>query len=782
MNRSNNLQTSDDAGQFASPINVNYKSLMYRLLKNWYWFPIALAICLTIAYFQVKYTVPVYSSSATFIIQDPTQDSGVSPADLGSQFAFTQDANVEDELNVLTSRSLLAEVVMDLGINLSMTHLGDVRNTLLYKPKEIKVVGIDTFFAAPDEIEYGSVDLISNPEGEHFIFDGRDTTRYYTGAPFKIGNRNFTVLTDRLYTRPLTEQRILRIAHRDPVGLAGSMVRRLGANLRNKSNTVDITYSDVDPQLAADVVSSLMKIYNGKILDERSQTGEKTVAFLEGRLDVVKRDLFGVEASITNLREREGIIVDNSTRGNDYLSQLNLADAQLSELEVRKSLIRQISNQLDGDGYPPLSIASEIIDGTLAQLVSRYNVLIFERDQRLEVVTTEHPQVITVEEQLADLKSTLVRSINTLLRETEERSSRVAERVEPIERGMQAIPNNERRLLQVEREQQIKQNLFIYLMEKREEAAITVAAQIPNTRVIDPPRPNRSSIYPKPTQNYVGAFALGIFIPALLILLSELLNKKIKLEEDVAKRTSQPIVGRIADAGNGQDIIVTADNQSGTAETFRLLRTNLNFILPANKTPVVLATSSVSGEGKTFIVANLGNSVALSEKKTLLIGADMRKPKLGRVVLGPGDSKQLAERKSRKGLSNYLIGEADYEAVVQSTEYDNLFLIDSGPVPPNPSELLMSPRIVELLERCREDFDIVFIDAPPIGLVTDALVLSPLVDLTMYAVRLNHTPLDSLQVVNDLVDKNKLPKVSIVLNGLVARRDYGYGHGQGYYK
>ena len=762
-------------------ISIDYRSLFYRLKKNWYWFIIALIVFIAAAFLRLRYTNPQYTTSATFILEDASAGAGVSTQQFSRQLGFEENSEIDDELNVLTSRTLMAKVVRELGLNLTITHQGNVRNTLIYKPQDFSIVSIDTVEIPEEDVVYGSVDILSTPDRGYFLIRNEiDTVAYSPGAPFEIGNKIYAFLVLDRDLDTATEDSRLRIKHSNPISVAGGMLSSLSAQQLKKSNTIQVVYNDIHPMRAADVVNTLLDTYNGQVLRERSLTGEQTVRFIDNRLEFVTRELYSVESSLSNLRQQEGIIVESSLRGSDYLSRLSTADAQLSELEVRRSLIEELQLQLTTgeEEFQPISVASEIIDGTLAQLVNKYNELIFEREQKLEAATVDNPTIVTFSEQLLELKRTLIRSINTLYRETSERVRKIESRIKPIEEEMQSIPDNERQLLQVQRQQQIKQDLFVYLMEKREEAAISVAAQVPNTRVVDPARPRATPINPKPTQNYAAAIGLALFLPALLIFLREAFNTKIQMEKDVSNRTRVPIIGRIASSSKGQAIVVSRENRSGAAEMFRILRTNLNFLRLKTDKPVMLLTSSVSGEGKTFVAANLGLTMALAKKKTVIVGADMRKPGLSDVPLLQANKKPSA---NQPGLSNFLIGEASYEDILERTDDDNLFVINSGPIPPDPSELLLQPAMEELIIKLREDFDVILIDAPPVGLVADALQLAPFVDVSLYVVRLGRTPKASLEVLDEMSGYDKLPKMRLVVNGLQPKRDYGYGYAQDYY-
>jgi tyrosine-protein kinase Etk/Wzc len=763
-------------------INVDYQSLLYRYRKNWYWFLLALLIAGGTTWTQLRYSIPMYRTSGTFIIEDPAASDGVSARQFTQQFGFNEENSLEDELYIITSRSLMTEVVEKLGLNLKITHLGKIRDTEFFRPEDFAVVPLDTIDLEPAEIKYGGVELLSTPLGRHYLVRGQDTTAYISGDKFTLGNRAFAFITRASYRRPLEESSSLYISHHDPESVAGGMLGRLSVNRRGKSNTVQASYVDVVPERAAEVINQLIRIYNEKIIRERTLTGKQTIAFIDERLGFVSRELFAVEASLSSFRQREGVIVEQSVQGASYLEQLSAADAELSELEVRKSLIEEIRNQLQetADTYTPVSVSSEIIDGSLAARLNRYNELIFERDQRLEVATLDNPIVATYDEQLRELRASLQRSLLTMYQETDARADRLSARVAPIERSLNAIPENERQILQIMRQQQIKQNLFIFLMEKREEAAITIAAQIPNTRIIDRARPSRFAISPRPTQSYVMAIGLGLLLPAIFFFLREILDGRIQREAELKNWTSRNTIARIAKSSEKEEIVVGKGKHSAAAEMFRLLRTNLSFLFPSEGTPVVLVTSGISGEGKTFISSNLGHTLAQGNKRTVLVGADMRKPRLFNTARG-NDNKATS---SRIGLSNYLIGKVNYEKILQPTENANLFIIESGPIPPNPAELLLRSRVAELIERLKQDFDVIVIDSPPVGPVSDALQLSKFVDVTLYVVKLGYSPKISLEVIDEVAAPGKLPNVQVVVNGVDFDRGYNYGYkyGYGYYQ
>lgn len=757
-------------------LSVDYRALLFRYRKNWYWFVLAVIACGVIGYLHLRYTDLRYATSATIIVEDPGKKGGLSERALGQQMGMASYYSIDDELNLIRSRDLMTEVVSKLGLELHVLHKGRIRDTEIYQPTQFSLRSIDSL-NSPDIVP-GATSLIGTEAHKLFLVCNKmDTVPYYMGSPFTIGNQSFVLVPTGDFVTDGEPFEYVFTLNR-PQDVASGMIGHLSAAQLGKSNTVRLGYSAANPQLAADVVNGLISVYNQRTINQRSKKSNQTLAFLDERLAYVSRELYSVEASVVDLKMRENIIIDQASRGAGYLEQLNVSDEKVAELEVRKTLIEELRRTINGpeDEYRPLSVASEIIDGTLTLLIQRYNELIFERDQKLEVATLNNPAVITYTEKVRELRRSLRQSVETIYEETNERARRIKTRVQSIEAQMNRIPENERRLVQILRQKQIKENLFMYLMEKREEAALTVAAQIPNTRIIDVARPNSSPISPKPKQIYVLAFGLGLLLPAILIFLREAFNTRIQSGKDVERLTGATIVGRIAQSSKKQGIVVSQSNRSGVAEMFRLLRTNLSFLTSRYEKPVIMITSGVSGEGKTFISSNLGYSLALGNKKTVLVGTDMRRPQLGAVV------RQDKGKAQSVGLSNYLIGQAKYEAILQKTDNKNLFLIESGPIPPNPSELLLQDGIRTLITQLKEDFDVVLIDTAPIGLVTDGLLLKDYIDLTLYVVRLGKTPKMSLEVLGELIEKDKMPGIGVVINGLQPKRDYGYGYAQGYYE
>jgi len=370
------------------------------------------------------------------------------------------------------------------------------------------------------------------------------------------------------------------------------------------------------------------------------------------------------------------------------------------------------------------------------------------------------------------MQSNIRLAIETMQENLNNQLVTIQDRIQPLEERIDRVPSNERQLLQIMRQQQIKEQLFLFLLQKREETALSVAAQTADARVLDRPT-RRGRVSPVPMRIYAIACVLGMGLPIGLISLRVLLDNKIRNRDDLEALTQIPFLGSIAQSKKKETIVVKKGSRSAIAEMFRLLRTNLLFNAAGVASKVMLVTSSVSGEGKTFISINLGSSLALSGKKVILVGLDLRKPKLSQYLTGT---------KEHRGITNYLVGKdiGLDELIQQVPEYDNLFFLPCGPLPPNPAELLMTEKLQQALRDLKDEFDYVILDTSPVGLVTDALLLEDQVDQSIVVARTDFTTHNLVRMLNEVYQDQKLPRMGIVLNGVTAKQGYGYGKSYGY--
>ena len=760
-------------GGFAPAAGLDYAALVQRMLRNWYWFVLAIGLCLALAYLHLRYTIPVYRAQTSMLIQEQSGgQAGLSKEAIAQEFGFENTYVIENEVYMLRSNYIMERVVRLLGLDVSYIHQGAVRNTEIYRPEAFTLVSVDTTIMVPEEIEYGSV-LVRFDDLQQFSVirgEGDTTTMRYTQA-FPIGNRNFKLVRTAVET-PLSDESVYQINVMRTRDVAGRYSRALSVAQVERSGVVNLSLSDPVPEKAKDILNALVTVYEQQIVEQQSQAGQQTLTFLDERLEFVTEELTEVEDDMSQFRQGAGLNVDVQTQGASYLERVNAVDVQLSEQRVRRELIQDIrSNLTEGDGYRALPLASEVIPPVLTSLITQYNETVFTRDQRLEGVTDQHPSVATFDEQLDALKRTIMQSVSVLLQESNQRIGNLQAQLQPIESNLSRLPANEQRLLEIMRDQNIQNNLYIFLLTKREEANMTVAAQVPNTRIIDRASASPYPISPNRPMIYLLAIGVGLIVPASAMFLRELLGKTVSTEKEIVNYLPYPIVGRIVNSPAKEALQVYKNQRSAIAEAFRLLRTNLGFLLPEGQSSVVMLTSSVSGEGKSFISSNLSAALALTKKRVVVVGLDMRKPKLAEMVLEEDSSRRNV------GLSNYLIGKSTYEEIVVPSPYDGLSVISSGPLPPNPAELLMEGRMNTLMERLRQDFDLIILDAPPVGIVTDGLLLKDHVNVTLFVARLGVTPKKSMYYINELVNAGKLARVNLVINGIDPKAAYGYGYG-----
>ena len=761
--------------QFAPAIQLDFESLINRVLRNWYWFLLAILVSIGLAWLHLRYTTPVYMAQTSMLIEEQAGgNGGLSKEVIAQELGFENTYKIDNEIYMLRSKYLMERVVNLLGLDISYFHQGSVRNVEIYKPEHFGLLPIDSLNArlSPREpIEYGTV-LVRFDDRDRFslIRSEGDTVSMRYEEPFEIGNRHYVMaISDQ--AEAFGEGAVYQVNVRNAADVANRYKNALTVSQVASSGVVSLMITDPVPEKATDILNALVAVYEQQIVEEQSQTGDQTLKFIEERLDFVTDELYEVESNVASFKQNANISVDLATQGSNFMSQMNEADALLEELNVRRDLVENVRRTLtEGDDYRPLPIASEVISGVLSDLIIQYNNLIYQRDQQLESVTASHPTVITVGEELENIKESILQSINSILRETNERASRIQARIGPLQAQMDRIPGNEQRLLQIMRQQTIKQNLFIFLMEKREEAAITIAAQTPNTRIIDRAAATPAPIAPNKTMIYLFAIGVGLIIPGTTLFLGELLGTKLNTEKEIQKVLPYPVVGRIVKSKDHGSIVVTKSNRNGVAEAFRLLRTNLGFMLPAEQSSVVMVTSSVSGEGKSFIATNLSAALALSKKRVVVVGLDMRKPKLAKMISADDATGSI-------GLSTYLIGQATYDDIIQSTEAEGLFFISSGPLPPNPTELLMDGRMATLMHRLKQDFDVVVLDAPPVGVVTDGLLMKEYVNVTLFLARVGVTPKKSINYIREMIEAGKMPRLHIIINGIDPKASYGYGYG-----
>ena len=747
------------------------------LLRYWYLYVLSLGIALLSAWLRVRYATPIHQIRATLLIEDEQSKSGfVSEESIFRDLGLLQGGpRVLNEIQVLQSRPLMTEVVRKLGLDTEYYIVGRVRTSENYPSSVLKVgLGEPTNKGFNVPFEFNILDK------QHFKLQVRDKTiesEFGKLIELPEGRFLFTLLGE-----PQPENSY-RIVFRRPEALASRYVSGLNVNLiNNYSSVVEMTFKSPVPRKAADILNTLVEVYNESTIERKNQVGNSTIRFIDDRLKFLTAELSDVEGELESYKRSNNIPTEISSSVDLMLDQLNESDSDRTKLEIQKTILGSLqdylSNDLNADQPTPVRLLPD--DPQLATLCDRYNQLVLERERLLLNATKDFPVVKNLDKQVDLLRKTILSTIQKQMGDLEKELVKAQNAYNQFLKQLGAVPSKERGLIEIKRQQGIKESLFLYLLQKREETALALAVATPGSRVVDPAEPNKNPISPKKRNIYLLALLFGLIIPSGIVYLRTALQTTIQNQSELETLVNIPLLGSILFSKSTNPAVVVENSRSAIAEQFRLLRTNLEFLNAGRDNQVILFTSGISGEGKSFITLNTGLTMALSGKKTVLLELDLRRPKLVE-HLGKTQAKG-------KGISSYLIGQARVEALPQPSElHPNLFVIPSGPLPPNPGELLLENEIETLIAYLREHFDCILLDTPPIGMVADALLLGRVADSTLYILRHQHSPRNSLSLLKTVYEDNKLPHLAVVYNGVRKARGYygnayyGYGQSAGYY-
>lgn len=748
------------------------KDIIKPYLKNWYWFVIIPLISLIIAFLYLRYTVPSYGATATIMI---AQENSLSPdaaliAGLsGNSSSFTK---VEGEIEILKSRALMHQVVDRLNLQVQFFTQGRIIKTEVYSDPPIKLN-----FLASDSISqhYSArffIHITSKTALKYSVEDGTPKT-YLFGETIKTSAGNLIVIPsgnqfDKFIGETLevviTPLRSVREKYKNRIGVS---------QISKGSNILEIYLNDPVQEKAKDIVNTLVKVYNESSVDEKNQVAKATAIFIDERIALISTDLskvdltkeqFKVGNKLTDIQSEAGIFLESGAQNEQQLIQVG---TQLNTVDFMSAYVE------DKDNFELLPNNVGLSDQNVASVTSKYNELVLERQRLLKASGENNPVVVQLDQQLNGLKSTMLQNLNNLKSTLSIQSRSLHAREDLINARISSVPGQERKNRDIQRQQDIKEAIYLYLLQKREESAISMASTAPNSRVIEPAYSSYNPIS-SGTKVYFAALALGLLIPFGFIYGKELLDTKIRSKEDLTSEIpSVRILAQLPHVERQKEMMIKDNDRSILAESFRILRTNVDYLRPTNTNregEILFVTSSIPGEGKSFVAQNLASIYALSNKRVLLIGADIRKPGLNgftRVAPGPG-------------LSEYLNGDIEISELISPVlSQKNLDMILSGKIPPNPAELLMNERLKVLFDTLKGQYDIIIVDTAPSLPVTDTLLIGKYADRVLYIVRANYSEKPLLDFIEELHQGEKLPNLSLVLND-VRYSNLGYGAKLGY--
>lgn len=778
--------------------SFDFATIYTALILNWKWFVLSLIICMGAAHIYLRYATPIYQSAAKLLIKDDEgsgssfkgSNSIMSATNLG---IISNSNGIDNEMEILKSRTLAQQTVYDLKLYVNYRHEGKLKDHVLYGDQE---VNIDMDLEHLKKLN-APMNLKITREGRNYHVTGSyyvpidnnsfkpeavNIDKTFSALPATIGTRVGVVRFTQNGNYMLRDGESLKATMIAPEIAAGKYVGNLNVTESSKTTTiVDLVLNDEIPQRAIDYLKQLAIVYNRQANEDKNEIAVRTEQFINQRLEKINAELGSTEGQLENYKKRNNMVElkTNATQAvanaDQYAQKLSEANTQVALLDELTKYMNEPSNR-----HQPIPSNVGLSDASATSLINEYNKIALQRNQLLHSASENSPTVTPLTAQLDDLNSSIKRAMTQARAGLRIQRNSIAAQAGKYEGQINNTPEQERMLTQIGRQQEVKSGLYLMLLQKREENSISLAATADKGKLIDTPV-FAGKVTPKNSIIMLIALILGLAIPAGILFLLEFFRYKIEGHNDVEKLTNLPIIADVAIASERAktkaDIVVHENKNNLMEEIFRSLRTNLQFLLKQHD-KVIMFTSTTSGEGKTFIASNVAISFALLGKKVILVGLDVRKPRLAELF-------EIDDH--HHGITNLLVkDEVNWndvkEQIIPSGINDKLDILMAGPVPPNPGELVTRESLDQTMEQLKEHYDYILIDTAPVGLVTDTLALGRISNATVYVCRADFTQKASFGLINSLSMEKKLPNMSIVLNGVdLSKKKYGYYYGYGKY-
>lgn len=768
---------------------LNFQFLIKTFILNWQWFLLSLIITMSAAMIYVRYSLPVYQVSAKVLIKDEdnTSSRGRSNQIMNTNTLgiLTSTDGFDNELEILKSKSLAEETVLDLKLYVNYYSVGKIIDVPVYdetpvlvdlnKEKLEVLEGPVKLHISKDNNIY-NVQGVCMKNGAKQVFKGQGKLPFIIKSP--VGTISL-VQNPRFAESDVKKKYIANIYN--PKAVINSYVN-IGVEPLSKTTSIAVlTRNDLLPERAKEYLKHLVTVYNRQANEDKNIIAVRTEEFINQRLEKINAELGSTDGAIERYK-RNNNIIDATSSAQLSLSQSNEADISLRDINTQIMLMQSLKEymQTPTNKYQTLPSNVGLKDPSAASLIGQYNQIALERSRVLRSASEHSPVIQELTSQLDALVSSINGAIDQSKRGLEIQKKAIMSTYGKYTGKLSQTPEQERFLTEIGRQQTVKSSLYIMLLQKREENSITLAATSDKGRLIDEPA-FMGKVKPKTAIIMLIALLLGIGIPLLILILKELLRYRIEGRQDVEKLTDCPIIADIAMANESikavGDIVIKENQNNQMEEIFRGMRTNLQFILKESQN-VIMFTSSVSGEGKTFVAGNLATSFAFLGKKVLLVGLDIRRPRLSHLFGMDNKKEGITTLLTKNSVSTDDV----LSLCMPSGVNKNLDLLIAGPIPPNPSELLTRSTLKEIFDILRKEYDYVIVDTAPVGLVTDTLHIGKVADATVMVCRADYTEKSSFSMINDFAENNKLPNVSIVVNGVdMSKKKYGYAYGYGKY-
>ncbi|QBZ97885.1 GumC family protein [Flavobacterium sangjuense] len=756
---------------------VNILDQVFRYLRHWYWFLISMLVCFFVVKNYLAHTIPIYESKANIKIIDDSKNTFVLPGS-GLASMSRSKVNLDNQIEVLKSNRLLEQVVRNLSLNTQYYRVGYLNNIEIWKNRPFSIewlsndIAMDTkSFAIEIEIVKNGFKIVTFNGAEANKFSRFNSEQALNGIPFKVNlqvGTNIDSLIGRKY--------LIRHSALMPtvIGLSNNLKI---VNKNENSDILTISLSSSNKDRSEAILNEIIKQYDIDGMTDRRLVSEKTIEFVNNRFKSLERQLDSIETDKAAYKSNNELTFIESDAATATSGKI-LANNDVFQTETQIALSKILEQTVRSDkklNLLPTNIG--VANANVNGLLSGFNTIVLERDRMLVSAGENNPKVTFYNSKLQELQKNILESIKAYQRELEVSLSQNNINKRTSTGKFRAIPTNEKILNSIERQRNLKESLYILLLQKREEAAVNLAITASSIKVIDYALTDASPISPKKGSFYIGALLIGLLIPFLILYISFLLDDKLHTKEDILKLTRNKVILSEVPHIDSDERITSSNDRSLLGESFRILRTNLTYIFPLQsekQAQTIMVTSTIKGEGKTFTALNLSISFSIMNKKVLLIGADMRNPQL---------HNYLTVKKNELGLQDYLHDVAiDWRSVVKQNQLNtSLDIILSGTIPPNPAELLSNGRLDNLIAEAKKEYDYIIIDTAPTLLVTDTLIISQLVDTTLYVVRADYTPKKILEFSVNLSEKGKLKNMAYVINNVGSNyKGYGYSYGYNY--
>ena len=765
----NSLVTTPFMGQdLNKPMGA--REFVIRYLKYLPWLLFSIALAVGGAFLKNRYSIPIYQVQSSLIINDDRSGGAKSDDKLNDLFMFGPSVNLNNEIEILKSRPFIQRVVQDMDLQTYYYSKGNIRSTLLYRDIPFRLM-IQQLADSSQGIAF----LVNVVDNETFTLNEEKTVRHFN-QPFVWGNNRVLLSKAGLTNFGYYQTRKFLVGWEPLVNTTSAMIAGLRiAQINTNATILTISLETTNPDLGVDFVNTLMAVYDTLGVEDKNRIASNSLRFIDERLAELKSQLGSAENGFKSfLEENQAFDIEGQSKA--YMSDLGESGKELTKQEVKLSILNWLLDYIENSKnyYNTVPTNLGIEEPSLSQLITEYDQLQLQRESNLKTTPADNPMIKGLEVQLEKLRQNIhqlllnVRQAYIITRDNLQKQDL------ELRGKLRSLPGKSMQGLTIERQQKILEELYSFLLKKKLETSISSASTISNSKVVEPAMGSDNPIKPDHKSVYISYLVIGLIIPITLIALIEIMNDKVTNRAEIERATRTPILGEIGHSEGSETLVVTRNSRRFISEQFRIIRTNLQYIIGKKEKPTILITSSFSGEGKSFISTNMGAVMALAGKKTVIMEFDIRKPK---IISG-------LDLKRKTGITNYIIGKANFEDLLVPVDgTENLYVIPCGPIPPNPAEILLDPRLHDLMREVKEHFDVVIMDTAPVGLVSDAITLSQFADCTLYIVRRGHTVKRLLSMVEEMYVSKKMPSLSLLLNDIKMGGIYGGGYygGYGYY-